>query len=151
MFAANFFSTYTSMMLMCTVQGWILLTEFMGSFWFCLHSLPEIVSENSVHYALQHEHEHHARVSCERFSSHVVVIKLLYGGWFQSCSMQHQQPHRHKYIPYREKTFVNFKVLWLFSFLHENLIFHQFTKVFYWKRFPLYDSPIPVKHAIPIS
>ena len=115
MFAANFFSIYTSMMLMCTVQGWILMTKFMESFWFCLHSLPEIVSENSVHYALQHEHEYHAWVSCERFSLHVVVIKLLYGGWFQSCSMQHQQPHRHKYIPYREKTFVNFKVLWLFA------------------------------------
>ena len=67
-----------------------------------------------------------------------------------------------KFVPYsgklsREKTFVNFAVLWLFaqvfsakfgsmaqqkqticeSFLCENRIFHQFAKVFSLKSFPL--------------
>ena len=67
------------------------------------------------------------------------------------------------YVPYseklsREKTFTNFAVLWLFvrnlgtrcplvqqnqtihkSFLRENRIFYQFTKVFSFESFPLYS------------
>ena len=151
MFAANFFSTYTSMMLMCTVQGWILMTEFMGSFWFCLHSLPKNCQWKFSSLCLAAwawapcpGKLWKVKFTCSRNRTAIWwMISVMFNA--------HQQPHRHKYIPYREKTFVNFKVLWLFSFLHENLIFHQFTKVFYWKRFPLYDSPIPVKHAIPIS
>jgi len=74
---------------------------------------------------------------------------------------QHKLPYTGKLS--RKKTFVNFAVLWLFakvfsvkfggvaplalqkwairkSFLHENWIYHQFTKVFSLKSFPLYGT-----------